>query len=234
MQSVFKFKQFDLLQNDTVMKVGTDGLLLGAWVAVDHKTNILDIGTGSGVLPLMMAQRNQNATIVGIDIDENSHKLAAENFQNSKFSNIISHHCSLQDFQSTSMFDLIVSNPPFFSGGTLSDNGDRNRMRQTVKLSHQDLLMNVKRLLTEDGDFSLVLPHLEGLRFIEMAAMFNLYCNKITEVIPKADKSVERILINFTKHKKEPLTDKIIIEKDKRNDWTAEYIQLTKEYHINL
>lgn len=234
MDTIFKFKQFELLQNEKVMKVGTDGLLLGAWVNVENKKNILDIGTGCGILPLMMAQRQLKASIVGIDIDESAHELATTNFNKSKFENISSQCISLQDFEHPDQFDLIVSNPPFFSGGTLSDNGDRNRMRQTIKLSHQDLLKHVKRLLSNDGDFSVILPNVEGLRFIEMASIYNLYCNKLTEIKPSEGKPVERLLINLNRKESEIAKNELIIDKGKRNDWTAEYIQLTADYHINL
>ncbi len=233
---LFKLKQFDILQEENVMKVGTDGLLLGAWVAVENRVNALDIGTGSGIIPLMLAQRNTALKIVGIDIDAPSATLARKNFEASKFhQQLTSSAQALQEYEPKVQFDLIVTNPPFFSGGTLSESSDRNRMRQTTKLSHQDLLSNVQRLLTNDGDFSLVLPPIEGLRFIEMASYFKLYCHKITEIFPRANQPVKRMLMSFAKIAPTNIVkNNLTIDLGARNVWTDEYIQLTKDYHINL
>jgi tRNA1Val (adenine37-N6)-methyltransferase len=142
---------------------------------------------------------------------------------------------SLQAYEPQRQFDLIVTNPPFFSGGTLSDNSDRNRMRQTTKLSHQDLLSNVKRLLSPDGSFALILPPLEGLRFIEMASFFNLHCNRVTEIYPRSTQPVKRMLLNFSRQ--QPIVverDSFEIDKGGRNQWTDAYIALTKDYHPEL
>jgi tRNA1Val (adenine37-N6)-methyltransferase len=232
----FKFKQFELQQDQCTMKIGTDGVLLGSWVDVKSCNNILDIGTGTGVIAIMMAQRNRSAKIYGVEIDDNAYYQAKDNFEKSPWNNnLIPVHQSIQDFQSTTnqKFDLIVSNPPFFSGGTFSHNENKNNVRQTVKLSHSDLLRAVSTLLTAEGKFSLILPWIEGLRFIEIAKSCMLYCNTIVEVIPKSNKPIERLLMTFEKVAKNIEQTTLIIQPEnaKRNEYSVEYTNLTKEFY---
>lgn len=219
------------------MKVGTDGVLLGAWADVESAKSILDIGTGTGVIAIMLAQRAAEAKVSGIEIDDAACEQAQQNMDASPFANRLKAELSpIQDFAKLSRedFDLIVSNPPFFSGGTFSENQDRNSVRHTVKLSHGDLLMAVQKLLSKQGKFCLILPYLEGLRFQEMAKNYNLFCTKMTEVRPKKDKSVERLLLQFERKEKETEIDAIIIQKEKRNDWTKEYIALTGDFYLKM
>jgi len=220
------------------MKVGTDGVLLGAWANVSGRKRVLDIGTGSGVIAIMLGQRTPKAIVEGVEIDEVSAAQAAENMQAAPWANRLKlHQSSIQDFarQAPEPYDLIVSNPPFFTGGTFSDSDNRSNVRHTVKLPHGDLLSAVRDLLTEKGRFALILPFIEGLRFQEMAATYHLYCTHCTEVKPKADKPVERLLLNF--ERKEPAKikqDELIIQKEKRNDWTDQYTALTKDFYLNM
>ena len=186
-KQVFKFKEFEVIQDGSTMKVGTDGVLLGAWASVNFAKEILDIGTGTGVIAMMLAQRTGSAAVHAVEIDELAFLQAAENFKNAPWADRLRcFHMSIQDFASATeqRYDLIVSNPPFFTGGTLSDNSDKVSVRHTIKLPHGDLLLSVRQLLKKNGKFCVVLPYLEGLRFKEMAQTSGLFCNKATGVKP--------------------------------------------------
>lgn len=235
-QQLFRFKQFEIDQSECAMKVGTDGVLLGAWSAVSDVKEVLDIGTGTGIIALMLAQRSK-ANISAVEIDQVSFNQAKTNFEKSKWADRLSiEMTSIQNFAQTNstQFDVIVCNPPFFSGGTLSSNQDKNNVRHTVKLSHTDLLKSARSLLSPTGQFSVILPLLEGLRFIEIAATYGMYCTRKTEVKPKADKNVERLLLEFRKKESKTQQSQLVIQNEGRNDWTEEYISLTKGFHPNL
>lgn len=232
----FQFKKFSVAQDKCSMKVGTDGVLLGAWANVSEAKRVLDVGTGTGVIAIMLAQRNEAATVHAVEIDEVACVQAKENMEASPFSNrLTAFDTSIQDYSfKQEKYDLIVSNPPFFSGGTLSQSSDRDAVRHTVKLPHGALLLAVQRLLSDGGKFSVILPFIEGLRFEEMAATYNLYCTRKTEVKSKEDKPVERLLLEFEKEKKEQTTDELVIQKEERNDWTDAYIALTGEFYLKM
>jgi tRNA1Val (adenine37-N6)-methyltransferase len=235
--STFKFKQFEIKQDRATMKVNTDGILLGSWSQVCDKKHVLDIGTGTGVIAIMLAQRSSEIHVVGIDIDELSAEEASENMALSPFADRLSCVCiPLQDYadQYRHQYDLIVSNPPFFTGGTFSINENKNNVRHTVKLSHVDLLRSVRYLLAPNGHFDVVLPYIEGLRFIEMAEKYDLYPHRITEVIPKEGKPSERLLLSFTEHMSNAIdrSELIVSASDNANDYTAEFTALNKDYYL--
>lgn len=234
---VFKFKLFDIHQDQCAMKINTDGVLLGAWSDVNGKSRALDIGTGTGIIAMMLAQRSPSLVSHAIEIDENAYKQACQNMVQSPFGDrLICVHQSVQDFSRSSeqKFDLIVSNPPFFSGGTFSSNENKANVRHTLKLSHSDLLMSVRSLLTDDGHFDIILPYLEGLRFIEMAAMYDFGWVNMTEVRPRIGKNIERLLIRFgVKYNGVSTTDQLIMHKSLNvNDYSDEVIAMTKDFYI--
>lgn len=234
----FRFKQFAIAQDRCAMKVGTDGVLLGAWADVDGAQRILDIGTGTGVIAIQLAQRTtEDVHIDAVEIDAASVEQARENAAACVWKGRIEiHQQSIQDFAKLSRtnYDLIVCNPPFFSGGVLSDNHARNVVRHTVKMPHGDLLMAVQKLLAKTGKFCVVLPRMEGMRFREMSHQYGLHCTRTTEVIPKSDKPVERLLLQFERVDREEVRDQIVIQKsDVRNDWTDEYLALTGEFYLD-
>lgn len=221
------------------MKVGTDGILLGAWAEASYAGNILDIGAGSGLIAIMLAQRNLNAKVTAVEIDQTAYLEARDNMQNCPWTDRMQiHHIAVQDFarQSEATFDAIISNPPFFTGGTFSYSQERNMVRHTIKLPHGELLMSVRKLLKPGGKFSLILPYLEGLRFCELAETYNLYCSRRQEVLPKADKPVERLLMEFTKEKPRVCIEEkqLIIQKEARNDWTGDFMDLTREFYLDM
>lgn len=233
----FQFKKFAIEQEDCAMKIGTDGVLLGAWCDVSKATKALDIGTGSGVIAVMLGQRC-NAKIVGIEIEECAYLEAKTNMENADWSDRLSaKNAAIQDYAKLTReeYDLIVSNPPFFSGGTFSDNQDRNNVRHTVKLGHGDLLTAARKLLTKNGKFCVILPLIEGLRFQEVAKSYALYCTKITEVKSRPEGSVERLLMQFEKAAiEEPVKNEMSIYQQKGKAYSVEYIALTKDFYLKM
>ncbi|HQV67395.1 MAG TPA: methyltransferase [Saprospiraceae bacterium] len=237
MEDVFKLKQFDVRQDKCAMKVNTDGLILGAWSDISGKKRSLDIGAGTGIIALMLAQRNLKLESHAIEVDDQAFEQCTQNIRNSPFSDRLTCiHDSIQSYAADAQvkYDLIVSNPPFFSGGTFSLNENKANVRHTIKLSHVDLLRAVKNLLNDNGHFDVILPYLEGLRFIEMASMYDLGCVRIVEVRPRAEKNIERLLIRFEK-KYDGLaqTESLVIHKsDQVNDYTDEMIAMTREFYL--
>ncbi len=234
----FEFKKFNIHQDKCTMKVGTDGVLLGAWADVADAKNILDIGTGSGVIAIMLGQRAEQAQVDGVEIDESAYEQTRENMRRAAWADRMRvFNQSIQEFSKNpeaGSYDLIVSNPPFFSGGTFSNKQDRNSVRHTVKMPHGDLLSAVRKLLAPSGKFCLILPYIEGLRFQELAQSYHLYCTKVTHVKPKAGKPVERLLMQFECKPKMLQEDELVIQKEERNDWTEAYIALTREFYLKM
>lgn len=231
----FQFKQFTIAQDDCAMKVGTDGILLGAWADVTEADSILDIGTGTGLIAIMLAQRTATASIHAVEIDKPACAQAAANMENAPWSDRLKAILSpIQDFAKLSrqQYDLIVSNPPFFSGGTFSSSQDKTSVRHTVKMPHGDLLIAVRSLLAKTGRFCVVLPKMEGMRFKEMAATYGFHCTKITEVKPLADKPVERLLIQFEREEKELVKDELVIQTGGANTWTEAFKELTGAFYL--
>jgi len=239
MNEVFRFKQFDILQKDSTMKVNTDGVLLGAWCHIEGRKKALDVGCGTGIIAIMLAQKSPDLLSTGLEIDKTAFEEATINMDHAPFQDRLKAiHMSVQDFSGSSVekFDLIISNPPFYSGGTFSLNENKANVRHTIKLSHTDLLQAVKKLLATDGVFDLILPHIEGWRFIELASQYDLYPVRITEVFTREHKTVERLLIRLgLRYKGDCKHDKLTIQKsESSNDYTEEFIALTKEFYLNL
>lgn len=232
--SIFTFKKFTIKQDYCTMKVSTDGVLLGAWADVEKATSILDIGTGTGVIALMLAQRNPTANIIGVEIDEQATEEATQNVNNSIFRDTVKIiNNSIQDYSlnANNVFDVIVSNPPFFTGGTFSANENKAQVRHTIKLPHGDLLNSVNSLLSNTGNFSVILPYIEGLRFIELAERSQLYANKITELRHRKNKSIERLLIKFNKQKSELFREDLFIMNEDATTYSDKYVNLTKDFY---
>lgn len=236
----FIFKQFAIEQDRCTMQVGTDGVLLGAWAPTGMANTILDIGTGTGLIAVMLAQRSEAKHIHAVEIDEAAYQQAKENMQAAPWADrLYAHLGSIQDFELPEEieegFDLIVSNPPFFSGGTFSFNQDRNSVRHTVKLPHNDLLRAVRRLLHKQGRFATILPLLEGLRFRELAESYHLYCTQMIEVQPKPSRSAERLLLVFEKETKAipAHSSTLVLMQEDDIHRTEAYRSLTEAYYLN-
>lgn len=234
MSTAFQFKQFTILQSNTAMKVGTDGVLLGAWFKTPEG-DILDIGTGTGLIALMAAQRTKTALIDAIEVEQEAFKQASENIKNSNWSNrIAAHNCSIQNYHPRKKYDLIISNPPFFVDSTKAPNSERNKARHTDELSFSDLINAVNRLLNHDGFFSLILPIAESEHFIELANDQNLYLNRTCIVKPNPVKPAKRVLMEFSFYKKDLIQDELTIETETRHQYTKEYISLTQDFYLNF
>ena len=237
MSDPFYFKQFVIHQDCCTMKVGTDGILLGAWADVSGVEKALDIGAGTGLIAIMLGQRTESAEIHAVEIEQASFVQAGQNMRASPWADrLVVKHVSIQDYsrQTDERYDLIVSNPPFFSGGTFSQNQDRNSVRHTIKLPHGDLLTSARTLMTDHGRFCVILPLLEGLRFEEMARSYKLFCTRKIEVKPKKDKPTERLLLQFERAEKEEKTETLVIQKERRNEWTKEFITLTGGFYLKM
>ena len=216
------------------MKVGTDGVLIGAWTACNKATNILDIGCGTGLISLMLAQRNDAAVITGIEIEENAFLQSQDNFNNSKWSQRLSIiHTSLQVYQSNTKFDLIVSNPPFFTDSTQANNQYRKFARSTNSLNFKELISKSKTLLSENGIFSVIIPFPRKEEFISMALENNLHLRRICNVKGTSNSPVKRVLMQFNKSQNTILEENLILEKERHN-YTNKYIDLCKDFYLKM
>lgn len=236
MRKPFRFKQFEIYHDQCAMKVGTDGVLLGAWATVKEASKVLDIGTGTGMIAIMLAQRCQTATqIHGVELNQEAYQQALENQDNCPWKERVEiFHQKIQDFQSQEKYDVIVSNPPFFLAGTKSHNHQRNQARHTNELPFDDLLKSVDRLLSQKGKFSVILPYQEGKLFEEKALEYKLYCVRKTAVRSKKEKPLERFLLEFERENKAVQEDELIIQYEQRNHYTEDYIALTKDFYLNM
>lgn len=237
-KDIFRFKKFHVDQTNCLMKVSTDGVLLGAWTRISKSRTALDIGSGSGVIAIMLAQRSAELMqIVGVEIDKNSCLQARENAAISPWTERLKMvHASVQEYARTcgQTFDLIVSNPPFFTAGTLSYNQKRNSVRHAVSLPHDDLLQAVSVLLSPAGRFSVILPVFEGTRFKEQAERYQLYLSAETRVHGMAGKPVERVLLEFSRRQPDDIrSDKIVIYSEEKI-FTESYKQLTRDFYLKF
>lgn len=233
--SCFNFKQFTIYQDRCAFKVGTDGVILGACADIRGKAKILDIGTGTGLIALMLAQRS-DAEIVAIEPDFNSFVQASENIRQSKWSNRIRiENILLQEFSSRKeKFDLIVSNPPYFIDSLKNPDKNKSVTRHNITLTQKDLIQGVSLLLEENGLFQLILPYTEGLLFIEDARKSGLYCNSVLNIRPVPSGQIKRLVLGFSREMKKPSEKFLTIENGRRHDFTDEYINLTKEFYLNF
>lgn len=233
----FSFKQFTVYHDQCAMKVGTDGVLLGAWVNIDSAKTILDIGAGSGLVTLMLAQRAENSVIDSIEIDEQAAKQANENYRQSPFSNInYCQHISLQQFtlSSTSKYDVIVSNPPYFQGALKSPDVQRTQARHTDILSIEELLMLSSSMLNDLGKISLVYPADDKDFILKVAEANGLFLSRLTNVFPVVGMTKpKRVLMEFTKNKKEPTITSLVIE-NSRHIYSPDFINLVSDFYLKM
>lgn len=233
----FQFKQFSVDDSNCAMKIGTDGCLLGAWADVSNAESILDIGTGSGIVALMLVQRNKNAFVDAIEIDNEAHLQSKNNFLNSPWNkNFTPIHSAIQTYVKNchKKYDLIVSCPPYFVNSMKSTDQKRKLARHTDSLQFEELIAIAKRLLSINGKFSVIIPfHLADL-FKEKALIEGFYITKSTNVYPREKGEPMRILFQMENQKKECHNDSIAILEEKGNLYTSDYKELTKEFYINF
>ena len=239
---IFRFKQFAVQQGRCGFKVGTDGILLGAWANVAGAKRALDIGTGTGLLALMLAQRNPTVQLDALELDVASSEQAAENVIVSPWKERIQvWQTAVQDFAPAQPYDLIITNPPFYPAEqhSLAPNKARQQARQTTTLPYAVLLESVVRLLGENGRFCLILPVETGRGFVARAEERGLDCWRETAVRPTPTKAVHRLLLELGWRRdgveKRPFAStSLTIETEQRHDYTAEFKALTDDFYLNL
>lgn len=242
----FHFKQFTINQDQCAMKIGTDAVLLGAWANLEHHPNsVLDIGAGTGVIALMLAQRSNEETIDAIEIDENAYEQCVGNFENSPWSGrLFCYHASLEEFtdEIDYKYDLIISNPPFYSPTLASPSLPKgeNIMSNSRKIARfydalpfEHLVESVSKLLSDEGKFSVIIPFKEEENFIELASNINLFPNRITRVKGSPTSEIKRSLMEFSFNKNDLKINELIIEVE-RHQYTQDYINLTKDFYLKM
>lgn len=232
----FQFKEFRIVQEKSAMKVNTDGVLLGAWVNLDGARTILDVGAGTGLISLMIAQRSK-AEITGVEIEKDAAEEAFQNVKNSKWSDrIFIQNSSFQDFVaiSKSKFDFIVSNPPFFSNGIKNSNPYRAIARHNQSLPFNEIIAGTKKLLGENGKLALILPRDHAQEFIDKSTRENLYLVRLTEVKPFPDKDPNRCLMEFKMEKSVIEKTQMSIYDESRREYTEEFKKLAGDFYLKL
>jgi len=232
----FHFKRFSIAHDRSTMKVGTDGVLLGAWADVSGATRLLDIGTGTGVIALMLAQRSaENAHIDALEIEQADAQQARENVKASPWPDKVSvFHSALQNFDSAELYDTIVSNPPYFIQSYLPPDQRRKHARHDLSLNFDDLIAGVARLLKRDGKFSVILPVTEGTRFIELASARKFFLLRRCDFRSRKEKPVERILLEFSYHQPTSLQEDELILYESGEVWTPAYRGLTRDFYLHI
>jgi tRNA1Val (adenine37-N6)-methyltransferase len=232
--NAFQFKQFLIEQDKCSFKVGTDSVLLGAWANVENATHIIDIGTGSGILSLMVAQRC-NATITAIESDEISYAQALENFKKSPWNNrITAVKSKLQDYIPEQFYDNAIANPPYFDKAYLSDDQRKNEARHTESLNLSNIFSFCNAYMLAKATVHLVLPIEQLAKCIAEAEKHNFYLSRLCEVISMPGKNPKRHLLSFTRNNKSKVEySNLTIEKS-RNVYTDEYLELCKDYYVKF
>ena len=231
----FFFKKFALFHHRSTMKIGTDAILLSRWVEVSDKDEVLDIGTGCGLIPLMLAQKGVKSADA-VEIDSDSCDEAAQNFSNSAWKNKLQAinedvreyvgHCDKK-------YDLIVSNPPFFFGGNIPEKAKKGLARHTNTLSYNDLLLSVRRLLKPDGRFALVLPERESRTFLKNAENQGFYLQKEMKIVPIEGKEPNRINMQFVVNQVDKVESEVFILRHPDHSFTKEYKDFLKDYYLD-
>jgi len=235
---VFQFKQFSIQQDRCAMKVGTDAVLLGAWCPIENNPiSILDIGAGTGILALMLAQRSNAKQIDALEIDEEAYEQCVENFENSPWSDrLFCFHAGLDEFvdEPEDEYDIVLSNPPFYAEDYKTENSQRDLARFQDALPFEELIEAADLLLSENGIFAVILPFKEEQRFVDLCAEFELFPVKITRVKGNSSTPIVRSLLAFKRYELSTLqADELIIE-TARHHYTNDYIDLTKDFYLKM
>lgn len=233
-EKVFRFKQFAVINDRTAMKVGTDGVLLGAWCPVEGAHRVLDVGTGCGVIALMAAQRNSEAVITAIDIDHDAIEEAAVNFEQSPWHGRLSAlECDFNAMMQEERYDLIVSNPPYFTNGVLPTGDARTIARHTGSLSYSQLIEGSARLLNDEGILALITPADAEHEIIEAATFASLPVKRLVRVIAVEEAATKRILWQLSRRETAYQEDTLTIA-DRHGSFTDEYVALTRDFYLKM
>jgi tRNA1Val (adenine37-N6)-methyltransferase len=236
--SKFQFKQFAIEQDRCAMKIGTDGVLLGAWAPIQkHPNSILDIGTGTGIIALMLAQRSSAEQIDALEIDEEAYEQATDNFENSHWNDrLFCFHAGLDEFveEPEDEYDLIVSNPPFYTDDFKSATEQRDLARFADAMPFEDLIEAADLLLSENGIFSVIIPFKEEENFLALAKDYELFPLKITRVKGTPTTEIKRSLLAFSRNETPNFPINELIIETARHLYTPEYIELTKDFYLKM
>lgn len=230
----FQFKQFTIWHDKCAMKVGTDGVLLGAWAAAENIFQVLDVGTGTGLIALMLAQRNPQAQITAVEIDATASTQAKLNAIRSPWADRIDVICNdFRLFQTKNKYNLIVSNPPYFVDALNCPDKQRNMARHTCELNYELLFQRSAQLLCEQGRVCIIIPAEVEKLVIDTAWKYKLYPSRRLRVFTKPGKPCRRVLISFSLQEKECVEEMLCIEVE-HNQFTPEYIALTKDFYLKM
>lgn len=246
MNQPFKFKQFTVEQDRCAMKTGTDGVLLGAWVSLKKNPfAILDIGAGTGILALQLAQRSNAEMIDALEIDGDAYEQCVDNFENSPWGDrLFCYHASLEEFveEIDDKYDLIISNPPFypppiFSADASKEENDISESRKLARFNNSlpfdELIDSVSRLLSDEGIFAVIIPKQEEKSFVSMAAEVNLFPNRICRVRGTNSSEEKRTMLEFSFEKSIPFIENLVIEISRHN-YTEEYKSLVEDFYLKM
>jgi tRNA1Val (adenine37-N6)-methyltransferase len=232
--SFFSFKQFTIHQEKAAFKVGTDGVLLGAIADLTGVKRILDIGTGTGLIAIMLAQRC-NAEIVAIEPDYESFIQCLENVGFCKWKERIKvENTNLQNYQPVGGFDLVVTNPPFFSDSLKNPDLRKSSARHNYTLTNDELLKGVSRLMAEGGRLQVIMSYAEGNVFITEANKYGFFCNNILKIKPLPLSEIRRLILTFSKKRLNPTEKFLTIEHGKRHEFTEDYKDLTRDFYLKF
>ena len=233
----FQFKEFLIQQDRCAMKIGTDSVLLGAWTSITKQTfSILDIGAGTGILSLMLAQRSFAELIDAIEIDDSAYEQCVDNFEQSPWGDrLFCYHASLEAFaeEIEDKYELIICNPPFYSEDYKTDNTQRDLARFQDAMPFNHLLESVSKLLSDNGTFSVVIPAKEENTLTKLAAQFNLFPNRILHVKGNPTSEIKRSLLEFSFKENNIIEENLTIEIE-RHQYTEAYINLTKDFYLKM
>ena len=231
----FHFKHFSLYHHRSTMKVGTDAILLGCWTSVKPTDVVLDIGTGCGLLPLMLSQKGVEH-VDAVDIDKASIEEATVNFEASQWHEHLKAFCvDIVDFQMDKKYDLIVSNPPFFNRFSKCDSERKSRARHNdAGLSYATICQEVCRLMKHDGRFALVLPADVSMAFLDTAKRYGLYLHKRMTIVPIAGKEPNRVNLELGFEKSNKVFEETFVIRDAEKRFTAQYNEFLKDYYLGL
>ena len=231
----FFFKKFGLFHHRSTMKIGTDAILLGRWTEVSANDDILDIGTGCGLIPLMLAQKGVKS-IDAVELDNDSYEEAAQNFKNSAWnSQLLAIHDDINHYSEICVkkYDLVVSNPPFYFGDNIPEKAKKGLARHTNTLSYNDLLLSVKRLMKPDGRFSLVLPAIESKTFLKDAENQGFFLKKELLIVPIEGKEPNRINMQLVVNQVDKTESETFVLRNPDHSFTKEYKDFLKDYYLN-
>lgn len=232
----FHFKRFSVAQEHATHKVGTDGVLLAAWVNLrEDERHILDIGTGSGVIALMLAQRSRSGVqIDAVEIEASDAEQAMENVARSPWPERISvYHTPIQAFHPERQYDLIVANPPYFENSLSAPEKKRAQARHTTALPFEVLLKCIVRLLSRSGRSALILPYAAGMKFMQLARNYDLFPVRKTFFRSRVDKPVKRILFELAYVDDQPVEETTIVLYDENNAWSEAYKAITRDFYLH-